>query len=153
MRKPYLIVRLLFILHSASKRNTLNYLDRVISVSSGWRMIIMREENFFEAVQQRAYLDSTAAVRDVTVAILQTLGEHLSEGQEDDLAPALPNELTEALIGAAPRPAESFSFEEFIERVSNRAGLDESDALQQSRVVFTVLAETVGYREIQGTQE
>lgn len=111
------------------------------------------KEKFFEAVQHGSNLGSTAATRDVTVATLQTLGEHISEGQEDDLTPALPDELSEALVGSHPRAPESFSFKEFIALVSKRAGIDESAALKQSRVVLDVLAETVGEREIQDTRD
>lgn len=101
----------------------------------------MHEEDFLETVRQGASLDSTEQARTVTEATLRTLGERITDGEADDLARNLPPEFATALTDASPGEADPFSLEEFVERVSGRAEIDDSLVVEYSRGVAAALAE------------
>lgn len=101
----------------------------------------MNEEEFIETVRQEAPLESADAAEDVTMATLQTLGERITDGEASDLARDLPDELTGPLVEEPPGEAEPFSLDEFTSRVSDRAGVDESEVVAGSRAVATALSE------------
>lgn len=113
----------------------------------------MNASDFIDAVQRSGDIDSPEAARHITRATLETLGEHIAEGQEDDLAAHLPRELADALTRNGPEPPESFSFEEFLERVSGRAGIEKSSAIDGVRAVIRVLTDVVDEQEIHDTRE
>lgn len=104
----------------------------------------MEADEFFKQVQRRANLDSTEEARTVTEATLQTLGERITEGQADDLAERLPSAVADALVESTPSEAAAFGVDEFVDRVSERTGADESTALEWARAVMDVLSETTG---------
>jgi uncharacterized protein (DUF2267 family) len=100
-------------------------------------------------VARRAGLDGEAARRAVA-AVLETLGDRISQGEVEDLAERLPPELREPLIrgdrqshGAA-RP---LSLKEFVLAVSERGGMTPDEAREHARAVFATLREAVGPEE------
>lgn len=66
----------------------------------------------------------TDDARVASVASLQTLGEHISVGPVEDMATDLPEEFVVALIESEPQPLESFSLEDFFDRVNDSSELD-----------------------------
>lgn len=111
----------------------------------------MDDEEFIEIVRQEAPLESKDAARDVTDATLQTLGERITDGEASNIAQHLPDDFAETLINASQGEADPFSLEEFTERVSERAGIDESQAIVHSRAVATALSTAV--EEIETVRE
>ncbi|MGW4564187.1 DUF2267 domain-containing protein [Streptomyces sp. NPDC004561] len=63
----------------------------------------------------------------LTRATLETLAERLTRGEAEDLASELPKPLKEPLVSPTPE-AEPFGLDEFIDRVSRRAGVSPDDA-------------------------
>lgn len=96
----------------------------------------MDEEEFIETVYQEAPLESADEAREVTTATLQTLGERITDGEASDIAVHLPEPLADVLVDV-PGEADPFSLDEFTARVSDRAGVDESDVIAYSQAVAT----------------
>lgn len=101
----------------------------------------MQGDEFLETIRQEASLDSNDAARNVAEATLRTFGERITDGEASDLARTLPAEFEEALTDVSPGEAEPFPLEEFTDRVSNRADVDESRVIEYSRAVATALAQ------------
>lgn len=105
----------------------------------------MQHDTFIGQVQARAKLPSRGAAEAVTRATLETLGERIPEQLAEHVAAQLPREIgehlrrTEVFSGAGS--GERFDLKEFLDRVSARGGLDESQAAYSSRVVMEVLRE------------
>ncbi|MEY2535888.1 MAG: hypothetical protein QOF29_3798 [bacterium] len=100
---------------------------------------------FLELVQEGAGVDREAAER-LTRATLETLAEHLARGEADDLAAELPPELAAWLHTTTA--AEGFDLDEFLRRVSERAGTDLAVAERGARAVFTALAHAASPKEL-----
>lgn len=100
----------------------------------------MQDEEFLETISREASLESKDAARNVTEATLRTLGERITDGEATDLARVLPADFAETLTDASPGEAEPFSLEEFTDRVSDRADVDESRVVEYSRAVAAVIA-------------
>jgi uncharacterized protein (DUF2267 family) len=104
-------------------------------------------------VAEIAGIDADAA-RHATVAVLDALGERISDGQVADLAALLPDDLARALkrgdarSKGAPRP---LSLIEFDRRVSDLEGLPPETAREHARAVFAALREAVGEKEFADT--
>jgi uncharacterized protein (DUF2267 family) len=101
----------------------------------------MDQDEFMTKVGQRAGVSLENADA-LTSATLMTLAERISGGEAEDLAAQLPTELKALLMGA-DEPAQTFSAEEFIRRVADRAGTDSEQATAGVRAVFTTLREAV----------
>ena len=86
----------------------------------------MTDEEFINAVARRAGV-STQQAESLARATLSTLADRLSAGEADDVASQLPKGLKEAMYPSTPK-AEPFDLEEFIDRVSSRAGVDREQA-------------------------
>lgn len=99
----------------------------------------MDTTDFIETVQEEAPLETRETAHALTVAVLQTLGERITEGQASDLAEALPADLAEPLENA-PSEAEPFSLAEFIERISSRADLERTEVRHATRGVASAIA-------------
>lgn len=94
----------------------------------------MDEEELIETVRREAPRESAAEVREVMTALLRTLGERITVGEASDVAGHLPDPLADELLDA-PDAADPFSLDEFTARVSDRAGIDEDDAIVYSQAV------------------
>ncbi|WP_202593661.1 DUF2267 domain-containing protein [Halococcus sediminicola] len=110
----------------------------------------MDHDTFIGKVQNRAELPSRGAALGASRATLQTLGDRIQEGEATNLAAQLSDELGRFLEEHA-KTTESFSFDEFIERVADRDenfgesddGNDLSAATFHARVVVDVLEDAV----------
>ncbi len=112
----------------------------------------MEFDRFIGLVQNRARLgdfeDAVAATR----ATLQVLGTRLAGGQPGNLAAQLPPEIGRYLT-EGEGTQESFSLDEFFQRVSEAEGADLPDSVFHSRVVVDVVREAVGDDTLQKARE
>lgn len=111
------------------------------------------ETNFLETVQDRADLDSSEAARDAVTATLRILGERLSEGEAIDVALYLPDAFEDALLASDDKSATNYSFDEFVQRVSQREGVKKENAAVHAQAVCSTLAETASEREISAAKK
>jgi RND superfamily putative drug exporter len=86
--------------------------------------------------------------RRMTEATLGTLAERLSAPQARELAPHLPPSLMRA-FERAPERAETFGFDEFVERVARRTGTSRDGARNDVAAVFATLRETLPATELE----
>lgn len=100
----------------------------------------MDHDTFLGQVQARAHLPSGGAATQATKATLQTLGERISAGAAEHLAAQLPQGIRDPLL-TAPAEPDPFSVDEFLDRVTEREGVDKPDAVHHARVVLEVTEE------------
>ncbi|WP_227352898.1 DUF2267 domain-containing protein [Haladaptatus salinisoli] len=110
----------------------------------------MDRDTFIDTVQQRADFSSREEATDATQAVLTTLGERITENEAEDLAAQLPAGLDDQLTEADSH-ANQFSFEEFAEKVADRADADAvaDDPRTASQAVSDAVQEAVGTGEFQ----
>lgn len=113
----------------------------------------MNYSEFIDAVARRAGVPAAEATI-ITRATLETLTDRITGGQARNLAGQLPVELREHLhkttTAAGGQFAEPFGLEEFVQRVSARAGGDGARANAGVRAVLTTVGETVSSDELEG---
>ena len=107
----------------------------------------MAELTFFERVAEQAGVSPNAA-EILTEATLGTLTERISGGEAEDLAARMPDPLRPFLIKARESP-EAFSFDEFVRRVTVRAGVDPDVAERGIRAVLRTMPSIVGQKEFE----
>lgn len=114
----------------------------------------MQHDEMIGQVQARAGLDSRGAAERAVRASLETLAERIPADRADKLAAQLPEEIGEHLrrVSAAPDEpdtGERFDAAEFVQRVAERADVDETHAERQLRAVFGVVrdATTAGQED------
>lgn len=90
------------------------------------------------------------AVRSIR-AVLTTLGERLQEGEASDLASNLPMEIDYYLLQA--ETGQRFGYDEFIDRVAERAEIEDADAAFQAQAIVAMLAEVSPGSEIQDVRD
>ncbi|MCU4750684.1 DUF2267 domain-containing protein [Halobacteria archaeon AArc-curdl1] len=101
----------------------------------------MNYKAFIGQVQHRLeYAQFGQGVR-ATRAVLRTLGERLHEGEATDLASPLPMEIDRYLSEA--EHGQRFDYGEFLDRVSEREGVDRADANYHAQQVLAIVAEVV----------
>ena len=101
----------------------------------------MNYKEFIGQVQHRLeYAELGPAVR-ATRAVLTTLGERLPEGEATDLASPLPMEIDRYLTTA--EHGQRFDYQEFLDRVAEREGVDRADANYHAQQLIAVVAEIV----------
>ncbi|RQG88106.1 DUF2267 domain-containing protein [Natrarchaeobius halalkaliphilus] len=101
----------------------------------------MNYKEFIGQVQHRLeYAQFGQAVR-ATRAVLTTLGERLQEGEATDLASPLPMEIDRYLTTADH--GQRFDYQEFLDRVATREGVDRSDANYHAQQLLAVVSEVV----------
>ncbi|QLK24414.1 DUF2267 domain-containing protein [Natrinema zhouii] len=104
----------------------------------------MERAELLERVSDRTAADEQSAT-DVTRAVLETLGERLSEDEAEDLAAQLPGELSRHLTeGESGR---RFSEEEFVSRVDQRMDTVDVPGQEASTAVLGTLLEAVDESE------
>jgi len=104
----------------------------------------MDYSEFLGQLQHRLELASQQAAVRATRATLETLGERLDPGEAGDLAAQLPQEIGRYLEHSDE--AESFGWDEFVDRVVEREGMgpdDRADAVYHARIVVALVAEAV----------
>jgi len=101
----------------------------------------MNYKTFMGQAQHRLELDELGPAVRVTRAVLTTLGERIDPGEATDLASPLPMEVDRYLTEGATR--ETFSFDEFLDRVGERAGVERSAANYYAQTIIGLVSEVV----------
>jgi uncharacterized protein (DUF2267 family) len=105
----------------------------------------MKYVQFIEKVSERAGV-SLGQAESLTQATLITLAERITGGEARDLAAQLPNELR-GFLTKNKEEAEKFDLNEFIRRVSLRAGVDRETGRSGVQAVFQTLDAAVSRGE------
>jgi uncharacterized protein (DUF2267 family) len=98
-------------------------------------------ETFIATVSRTADVDGDEAER-AACATLKTLSERITTGEAQDIAGRLPDGLRSCLDPDGP--PETFSLDEFLRRVTERARVDRSHAERDAEAVFAALWSAVG---------
>ncbi len=101
----------------------------------------MKGEQFIAEVKNLAEIDNDDEARKAIGATLETLRERLAGNEPADLAAQLPPEIAPFVEGAGGR--ESFSAQEFYERVAKKEGVEGEQAIRHARAVATVVQTAV----------
>lgn len=112
----------------------------------------MKYDEFIKHVQSVAQLNSREEAERATHATLETIRERIVGDEAKDLAAQLPKELGEYLRGREGENGQHFGMEEFIERVSQKEGVEPTAAVMHVRSVFAVLQDAVSPGEIADLQ-
>jgi uncharacterized protein (DUF2267 family) len=96
---------------------------------------------FIESVQKRATVSEDEAER-LTRATMTVLADRITGGEAEDLAAQLPRGVRDYLVSRREE-AEKFDLEEFIRRVSERAGVDVETATRGVRAVLSTVRRAV----------
>ncbi|WP_435066628.1 DUF2267 domain-containing protein [Haloplanus sp. C73] len=99
----------------------------------------MNYEDFLGEIQHRLELSSQGEAARATRAVLTTLGERLDAGEASDLAAPLPMEIDRYLTAA--ESGQQFSYDEFVDRVADRANVEESEAAFYAQAVVSLVSE------------
>lgn len=104
----------------------------------------MDYHDFVGEVQNRLELPGLGEAVRATRAVLTTLGERIPEGEASNLAGALPMEIDRYLLEADS--GQRFDFDEFVDRVADRAALGDdedarSEAVFYTQAIFALLAD------------
>jgi uncharacterized protein (DUF2267 family) len=110
----------------------------------------MEYSEFTGEVQHRLELGTQGEAVRATRAVLTTIGERLQEGEATDLAAPLPMEIDYYLLAADHD--QRFGYDEFVDRVADRAEVDESDAAFYAQALVDLLADVVPGGEIDDLQ-
>jgi uncharacterized protein (DUF2267 family) len=110
-------------------------------------------DEFIDRVAERAGVNHEHAAT-LTQATLQVLADRISGGQDADLAAALPEKLAKPLRKAPQKLPEKYGFDEFVERVRERAaGAPREAVLPGIRAVVLTLRDAVPDKEFRDTLE
>ena len=102
--------------------------------------------DFTGEVQHRLELGTQGEAVRATRAVLSTLGERIQEGEATDLAAPLPTEIDYYVVSVDH--GQRFDYEAFVDRVADRAEVEETDAAFYAQAVVALLAETVPGGEV-----
>ncbi|MFB6118555.1 DUF2267 domain-containing protein [Halosegnis sp.] len=106
----------------------------------------MNYDAFLGKVQHRLELPDEGHAAKMTRVVLETLGERLGEGEASDLAAPLPMEIDRFLTESPS--GQQFSYQEFIDRISQRADVEEADAHFTAQAILALVAECASGGEI-----
>jgi len=106
----------------------------------------MQHDEFVGDVQHRLELASRGEAIRATRAVLTTLGERLQADEAADLAGPLPLEIDRFLHEADS--GQLFDYPAFVERVAQRARVEEADAAFHAKVVLDVVEDAVPASEL-----
>jgi len=108
----------------------------------------MNDQEFIDVVARRAGVSHDQAAT-LTPAALATLAQRISGGEDDDIANQLPGALGQHLRRPPGRAdAEPLGLDEFVRRVSERSGVDQTLAMAGVRAVLTTIREAVTGDEV-----
>ena len=102
----------------------------------------MQTHDFLGQVQTKAHLPTLDAALRATRATLETLAERLGPTESRQLGAQLPPEIKECLLTETSE-SEWFSSDEFLDRVSEREGVDLPESTSHALAVIEVLGEAV----------
>lgn len=100
----------------------------------------MRHDELIGQVQARARLASRGEAERATAAVLTTLAERLTGGLAENIAAQLPTELGDHLRRSDDTPV-TLGWDDFVDRVVERAGGDRPAAVHHIRAVLEVVDE------------
>ena len=103
----------------------------------------MQYGEFIKQVQQQGGFASHDEALQAARLTLQVLAERLAGGEPNDLFAQLPRELVGAIHYRKMVQTENYDLDEFLRRVSERAGVDQDTASQYARAVMAVLVTAV----------
>lgn len=103
----------------------------------------MKYDQFIKHVQSFAQLNSREEAERATRATLEVIRDRVVGNEAKDLASQLPKELGQYLHGREGENGQFFSMQEFVKRVSEKEGVDLTDAVIHIRSVFAVLQDAV----------
>lgn len=106
----------------------------------------MEYSDFTGEVQHRLELGTQGEAVRATRAVLTTIGERLQEGEATDLAAPLPMEIDYYLLDADH--GQRFDYDEFVDRVADRAVVDGGEAAFYAQAIVDLLADVVPSGEI-----
>ena len=109
-------------------------------------VISMKYDRFIKEVQSRARLSSPEEAVRATRATLSTLSERITEGEANNLAAQLPDEV--AYLMGDPDYGQRFGLDEFFNKVSEKEGSRMQDAVYHARVVMEFLGDAVTGSEL-----
>ncbi|HEY2126777.1 MAG TPA: DUF2267 domain-containing protein [Streptosporangiaceae bacterium] len=113
----------------------------------------MDQKGLFRAVAERTGLSREESA-DITRAVLEGLGDQLSDGEAKRLAADLPDLAGQVQVRRRRRTeAHPVRLVEFIRQLSQRTGVTEDDARAGAAAVLAVLREALGedgYRHLTG---
>ena len=107
----------------------------------------MNGEQFIAEVKNLGEIESDEDAQKAIGATLETLRERLAGEEPSDLAAQLPPEIAPYVEGDGGR--ESFSVEEFYERVARKEGSSNDEAIRHARAIATVLQTAVTGGELE----
>ncbi|HEQ98917.1 MAG TPA: DUF2267 domain-containing protein [candidate division Zixibacteria bacterium] len=107
----------------------------------------MKYDEFIREVQSRARLSSLEEAVRATRATLSTLSERITEGEANNLAAQLPDEVV-YLMGDSDH-GQRFGLDEFFNKVSEKEGSRMQDAVYHARVVIEVIGDAVTGGELE----
>jgi uncharacterized protein (DUF2267 family) len=102
--------------------------------------------DFTGDVQHRLELGTQGEAVRASRAVLQTLAERLHEGEATDLAGPQPMEIDWYLESAEHN--QRFDWDEFVDRVGERANIEESDAVFYAQAVVALVGDIVPESEL-----
>ncbi|WP_327052476.1 DUF2267 domain-containing protein [Halomicrococcus gelatinilyticus] len=111
----------------------------------------MDYSQFIGQVQHRLELGTQGKTVRAIRAVLTTVGERLQAGEAQDLAGPLPMEIDWYLESADS--GQRFDFDEFVDRVGDRASADDQDALFYAQAIVSLVAELVPEGELQQVRD
>lgn len=114
----------------------------------------MQRTEFIERVRRDGDLDSNEDAETVTVSTLQTLSDRIAEGQAEDIADELPDELAGTLSVEGGQATE-LTVEQFLERVATdeQEASIEGDTENHVRAVLSTLEATIDDEESRALRE
>ena len=107
----------------------------------------MNGEQFIAEVKNLAEIETDEDAQKAIGATLETLRERLAGEEPSNLAAQLPPEIAPYVEGDGGR--ESFSVEEFYERVARKEGSSNDEAIRHARAIATVLQTAVTGGELE----
>ncbi len=106
----------------------------------------MKGDQFIAEVRNLAELDDNQEAEKAIRATLETLKERLAGDEPSNLAAQFPPEVAPYVEGEGGR--QSFSVDEFYDRVAQREGVGHDDAVRHARAVATVVQTAVSGGEL-----
>ncbi|MFB6254308.1 MAG: DUF2267 domain-containing protein [Halobacteriaceae archaeon] len=99
----------------------------------------MKFNDFIGEVQHELELASEGEALRASRAVLQTLGERLGHGEAKDLASPLPMEIDRFPTATVDEHGQQFTWDEFIDRVAQRANVEEADAAYYAQAIIAIV--------------
>lgn len=99
----------------------------------------METSVFTRTVYEHAAFDSEEQARETIDAVLEAISESIARGLAEDAAEQLPEALAEHLLADETEEAEPLDYEEFLDRISEEAGVDREHTLYRTAAVMLAL--------------